>query len=143
MSCCQARDRRSSALGGRLEAWRIICLDFAISEARSRRSCSFSAMMLSNLYLVCLACAMVACIVFCVGFGDEQRSEASLAAMVFGPSEFAGVRSSLCVVSSVAIGGSSVTPAMDVFEYSHRRRQLWRSGLEILFRSWETLVILS
>ena len=71
---------------------------------------------------------MVACIVFCVGFEDEERSKASLVAMVFGPSEFAGVRSSLCVVSSVAIGGSSLTPAMDVFEYSHRRRQLWRSG---------------
>jgi len=103
-------------------------LDFAISEARSRRRHSFSAMMLSILCLVCLTCAMVACIVFCVGFEDEQRSKARLAAMVFGPREFAGVRSSLCVVSSVAIKGSSVTSAMDVFEYSHRRRQLWGSG---------------
>ncbi|KAF5931879.1 hypothetical protein HYC85_028050 [Camellia sinensis] len=100
-------------------------------------------MMSSNLCLVCLACAMVACIVFCVGFEDGERSKASLATMVFGPSEFAGVRSSLYMVSSVAIGGSSVAPAMDVFEYSHRRCQLWRSGLEILFRSWETLMILS
>ena len=86
---------------------------------------------------------MIARIVSCAEVVGESKFKARLAAMVSFLSIYAGVRASLCAVSSVAIGGSSVTLAMDVFEYSHRRRQLRGSGLEILFRSWETLVILS
>ncbi|GMP55178.1 hypothetical protein CsSME_00020073 [Camellia sinensis var. sinensis] len=71
---------------------------------------------------------MIACIASCSGVEGEAKFRARLTGMVSGPSMFVGVRSSLCVVSAVTIGGSSVTPAMDVFEYSHRWRQLWRSG---------------
>ena len=58
---------------------------------------------------------------------------ARLVAIVSVPSLFVGVVSSCGIGSTVIVGRSSVTLAMDVLEYSYRRRQLWRSGLEILF----------
>ena len=76
---------------------------------------------------------MIACMVSSVDVEGEAKFKARLATIVSGPSMFVRVKSSPYVVSSVTIGGSSVTLAMDVFEYSHRRRQLWGSGLEILF----------
>ena len=60
---------------------------------------------------------MIACIVSCAEVVGESKFKTRRAAMVSFPSILAGVRSSTCVVSSVAIGGSSVTPSMDVFEY--------------------------
>ncbi|KAI7996856.1 Sucrose nonfermenting 4-like protein, partial [Camellia lanceoleosa] len=50
---------------------------------------------------------------------DLPRFEARRCVAVSFPSVFVGVKSSLCAVSSVAIGGSSVTSFMDIFEYSH------------------------
>ncbi|GMP78200.1 hypothetical protein CsSME_00034236 [Camellia sinensis var. sinensis] len=76
---------------------------------------------------------MIACIASCSRVECEAKCKARLAGIISGPCMFVGVKSSICGVSSVIIGGPSVTPAMDMLVYSHRRRQLWRSGLEILF----------
>ena len=69
---------------------------------------------------------MIACIVSYAEvegefWASESKFKARLAAIVSGLNMFVGVRSSLCVVLLVTIGGSSVMPAMDVVEYSHRR----------------------
>ncbi|KAF5935510.1 hypothetical protein HYC85_026639 [Camellia sinensis] len=127
MSSCQARGRRPPAFGGRSGFRRTACLDFATSKAKSSRRRSFSAIMFSNLCPFCFAYSMIACIASCSGVEGEVKFRAHLTGMVSGPSMFGRVRSSFRVVLSVTIEGSSVTPAMDMLEYSHKRRQLWRS----------------